>query len=160
MCILLESLFKYYDDETNMQTFVEILQDKSVISLRMIDWFITKYAKTKNISYEIDGKPFFVYQNYKFQLKAYSKRQMDPFCRRNRIALNKHNIEIITTTGQMNFFRWAIENKILNYIIDNIALITKEMKVESKTCHSRKNKNTSEKRSFTKQSCETIVHFN
>ena len=66
-----------------------------------------------------------VYLNYKSQLKAYSKKQFDPFCRRERILfyVGKYNgvdnDPLRTTVGQLNFFRWAIQNKILDYIYDN-----------------------------------------
>ena len=101
--LLLNSLMNYFDNKINMTTLVEVLQDRSLASLRMIDWFVTKYSKQYNISYIIDDKLFNVYMNYKSQLKAYSKKQMDPFCRRERIILKKHGNEIITTIGQMNF---------------------------------------------------------
>ena len=117
--LLLNSLLEYFDSKINMDSLVEILHDHSLVSLRMIDWFVTKYSKKNGISYDVDGKQFSVYINYKSQLKAYSKKQMDPFCRRDRIKLVKHDTEILTTIGQMNFFRWAIENRILKYIYDN-----------------------------------------
>ena len=44
-------------------------------------------------------------------------KQFDPFCRRDRIQFNYGKDKyIITTVGQLNFFRWAIENKVLDYI--------------------------------------------
>ena len=64
-----------------------------------------------------------VYNSYKSQLKAYSKKRFDPFCRRERIKfINHNNDEIITTAGQLNFFRWVIENNILDYISEYINL--------------------------------------
>jgi len=134
--LLLNSLMNYFDNKINMTTLVEVLQDRSLASLRMIDWFVTKYSKQYNISYIIDDKLFNVYMNYKSQLKAYSKKQMDPFCRRERIILNKHGNEIITTIGQMNFFRWAIENKVIDYIEENYENIEKDM--NSRNSNSRK----------------------
>ena len=57
--------------------------------------------------------------NYKSQLKAFSKKQFDPFCRRKRIKFDyEKSKNIITTIGQLNFFKWIIENKILDYIKD------------------------------------------
>ena len=35
--------------------------------------------------------------------------------------------EIITTVGQLNFFRWFIDNKILDYALSNIHLIDADM---------------------------------
>ena len=136
--LLKNSLLSYFDTKVNMESFTEILQEKSLVSLRMIDWFVTKYAKNNSTQYSINGKSFIVYSNYKSQLKAYSKRQMDPFCRRDRITLVKHDIEIITTIGQMNFFRWAIENGILKYIYENYESLEKAMKSDNKQALSRK----------------------
>ena len=97
-----------------------------------MDWFVTNYSKKNNISYEIElnnkKKNFIVYLDYKSQLKAYSKKQFDPFCRRERISFFDHsNTELVTTVGQLNFFRWAIETNIINYIIENFSLIENDM---------------------------------
>ena len=78
---------------------------------------------------EIVKKQFIVHMNYKSQQKAYSKKQFDPFCRRDRINFfyDKNN-SITTTVGQLNFFRWAIQNNILEYIEENIENIEKDIK--------------------------------
>ncbi len=165
--LLLNSLMNYFDNKINMTTLVEVLQDRSLASLRMIDWFVTKYSKQYNISYIIDDKLFNVYMNYKSQLKAYSKKQMDPFCRRERIILNKHGNEIITTIGQMNFFRWAIENRIIKFIYENYDEINKLMKVDNKikkvnkqSLSRKKSHNPiSNKKSFTREKSQTILRF-
>jgi hypothetical protein len=69
-----------------------------------------------------------VYIDYKNQLKAYSKKLFDPFCRRERIMFQLSNIPaFITTVGKLNFFRWAIEKGILDYIKINLSTIEKEM---------------------------------
>lgn len=161
--LLLDSLLDYYENKINMDTFVEILHERSLVSLRMIDWFVTKYAKSNRIQYEVDGKPFCIFNNYKAQLKAYSKKSIDPFCRRDRIKLSKHNHVIITTLGQMNFFRWAIENHILKYIYENYEILEKNMKDDSKkTALTRKKKKefgNETKRSFTRTASSTIISF-
>ena len=65
---------------------------------------------------------------YKAQLKAYSKKNFDPFQRRDRILfIYNENKELCTTVGQLNFFRWAIENKIIDYIENNIDEIQADM---------------------------------
>jgi hypothetical protein len=157
--LLLDSLLMYYEQKINMDSFVEILQDKSLVSLRMIDWFITKYAKINNIHYEIQGKNFSIYDNYKSQLKAYSKRQIDPFCRRNRLCVIKHGHEIVTTIGQLNFFRWAIEHHVIKYIYDHFDVIELAMKSENKTLSRKKRKICEPKRSFSRTSVSTILSF-
>jgi|TARA_B100000902_G_scaffold10883_1_gene13285 hypothetical protein len=158
--LLLNSLLEYFDRKINMESLVEILQDRSLVSLRMIDWFVTKYARKHSTYYVVEGKNFSVYTNYKSQLKAYSKKQMDPFCRRDRVLLSKHGSEIITTIGQMNFFRWAIENRILKYIYDNYDILDKEMKTDNKQSLSRKKTPANiPKRSFTRTNTSTVVSF-
>ena len=69
-----------------------------------------------------------VHNNYKGQLKAYSKKNFDPFCRRNRIRFYyDENKYFITTVGQLNFFKWALENYIINYIKGHIKDIENDM---------------------------------
>ena len=58
-----------------------------------------------------------VFHSYKSQLKAYSKKKFDPFCRRDRLSFkldDEYSVE--TTIGQLNFFKWAISNLVLEYI--------------------------------------------
>ena len=55
--------------------------------------------------------------DYKLKLKAYSKRRFDPFCRWDRITIPyKGDNSIQTTIGQLNFFKWALENDVIKYI--------------------------------------------
>ena len=69
-----------------------------------------------------------VHNNYKGQLKAYSKKNFDPFCRRNRIRFYyDDNKYFITTVGQLNFFKWALENYIINYIQSHIKDVENDM---------------------------------
>ena len=159
-CLLLNCLLVYFDEKINMDAFVEILQERSLVSLRMIDWFVTKYSKNINTQYEVNEKRVSVYTSYKSQLKAYSKKQMDPFCRRDRIVLNKHGAEIVTTLGQMNFFRWAIENQILKYIYDHYDFLEQEMKRDNKNNLSRKTLLASPtKRILFRSTSTTVVTF-
>lgn len=63
----------------------------------------------------LEGQEFIVYLNYKSQLKAFSKKLFDPFCRRERIQFQIGTQEpFVTTVGQLNFFRWAFEKNILD----------------------------------------------
>jgi len=126
--LIISSLQKFYADRTDSNETMELLQGTSAMSLRLIDWFVTNYAKQYNTSYILNGQEFLVYMNYKSQLKAYSKKLFDPFCRRERILFQLPGKEpIMTTVGKLNFFRWAIEKGVLDYIKANMAKIEKEM---------------------------------
>ncbi len=127
--VLITSLQRFYNSSTDIQQVIPILKGEHILSLRLIDWFVTTYAKRHNTSYSLDGQEFLVYLNYKSQLKAYSKKLFDPFCRRERIQFQLAGQDpFFTTVGQLNFFRWAIEKKILEYIRANFEDITKEEK--------------------------------
>jgi len=130
--LLMTSLSKFYLDEKNINILIPIVNGLSKISLRVLDWFVTNFCKKHNtvIHYQRDGKAqkLIVHLDYKNQLKAYSKKQFDPICRRERINFiyGKGN-ELLTTVGQLNFFRWAIEHHVLDYINDNLEIIEADM---------------------------------
>ena len=121
--LLMYSLTKFFCKDNYIGELLDILTSESKISLRIIDWFVTNYSKKYKINY----------LDYKSQLKAFSKKQFDPFCRRDRIMFyyseGKH---IVTTVGQLNFFRWAIQNKVLTHIKNNLDKIEKDMNTSIK----------------------------
>ena len=107
--LIVMNLQTFYAGRKDLPEIMELLQGTSIISLRLIDWFVTNYAKRHNIGYVMGGQEFMVYMSYKSQLKAYSKKLFDPFCRRERIMFSLPGTEqFITTVGKLNFFRWAI----------------------------------------------------
>ena len=141
--LLMLSLTKFFSIKENLDKILLIITGKSKISLRILDWFVTNYSKKYNIRYNIACndkiKNFIVYLDYKSQLKAYSKKSFDPFCRRERILfIDQDNNEIITTVGQFNFFRWAIENDILNYITQNYEIIENDMNNSLRNLYKKK----------------------
>ena len=119
-----------------------------------------------------DEKRFKVYIDYKLKLKAYSKKRFDPFCRWDRITIPyKQDTYIQTTIGQLNFFRWALENKILECIEKNLTKINNDMNSRNSTAKNRKDKKTiktrkkreelsiSASKSIKKEQVEIIVDF-
>ena len=118
--LLMDKINLFFKDEKNKNILINILNNKFNISLRIIDWFVTNYCKKYNIFWVEDNSRFVVYLNYKLQLKAYSKKFFDPFCRRDRIYFYyKDDTYLETTVGQLNFFKWIIEHNIINYIKNN-----------------------------------------
>lgn len=155
--LIISSLQKFYANRTDMNEILQHLQGTSQISLRLIDWFVTNYAKQYNTSYIINNQEFLVYMNYKSQLKAYSKKLFDPFCRRERIMFQLQNQEsFLTTVGKLNFFRWAIEKGVLDFIKLNLAKIEKEMNTNAR--EAQKIKKQSEKSQSTASSTRRRTH--
>jgi len=159
--ILLEPLTKFYSSKNNLNELLVILNlrkdpDKKKLSLRLIDWFVTNYCKKHKITMYNNKKKEYIniYDSYKSNLKAFSKKVFDPFRRKNRIILNyyendkKYRIvfnnnttsksHIDTTIGQLNFFKWIIDNNIYTYIVKNRDKIEKDMIKSQKENNNKK----------------------
>lgn len=115
--------FEIFYNENNFVIFIKILKSSS-LSIRLIDYFITKYSKNNKI---IIKNNFNIFNSYKQQLKLFQKKYFDPFSRGERIPFFINNNYIITTIGQLNFFKWFICNNIYNYVINNYLIIEKDM---------------------------------
>lgn len=168
---------KFFSNMRNLYLLVHILNGDSVISLRLIEYFVVNYVLDNNtyfnikkynkdltyaIKYLFDKKKqstlegdirediisrqnssesileedklnnfddlFMIHDNYKCQLKACNKKNFDPFCRWTRIRLYYSSQNYFyTTIAQLNFFKWMIENFIVDYILDNLTTIEKTM---------------------------------
>lgn len=169
-----------YNPNNNLDKMLKIITGVSKISLRIVDWFATNYAKKYYTLYVIEGtdnnitRRFKVYDDYKLKLKAYSKKRFDPFCRWDRISIPYTNEQFIETTiGQLNFFKWAIENKVVDYIENNYAEIEKDMNNRnstskrkeiivdnSKTRKKREELSISATKSIKKEKVEITIQFN
>jgi len=123
---VLHRLEKFYAVPQNLKRIQEIISGESALSLRLIDWFVTNYAKKFNTAFMSRTQKYvIVYPAYKSHLKAYSKRMFDPFCRCKRIKF----AGLETTVGQLNFFEWIITDEILDYIYVNKDKIQADMEM-------------------------------
>ena len=179
--LLMKSLMDFYQDRNNLHKMMSIINGDAKISLRIVDWFVTNYAKKYYTLYNFEDsngflRRFKVYVDYKLKLKAYSKKRFDPFCRWDRISIPYKGTSCIETTiGQLNFFKWTLENKVIQYIEDNYETIEKDMNsrnstskrkeqvVESANCKTRKKReelSISATKSIKKEKVEIVVNFN
>jgi hypothetical protein len=144
------SLTLYFDKRPDQRAMLrDIVEGTFPISLRLLDWFVTHYARHRQIVYWIDdvagpkskmteaypgagttARKFHLYQEYRAQLKSYSKQAFDPFRRHNRISFVVTAIPLVvveTTVGQLNFFRWAFQNHVIDYILRHTTDIEEDM---------------------------------
>lgn len=164
--LLIIPITKFFLNREKLHKLITILKGES-ISLRLIDWFVTNYCKKYNIILiNQNNSNIIVHIDYKNQLKAYAKIYFDPFCRRDRINFiyGKGN-ELLTTVGQLNFFRWAIENNIIEYTLNNLDIIEKDMNISLKFEKNIQASESSEVTEVTEVSTETTdelteVHTN
>ena len=101
------------------EKMVKIINSESIISLRVLEWVVTKSSK-KAINIKLsDNEYYSINIMYKAQLKSYKKKNFD-FFRRDRkfkyIYDKDTNKKVITTLGQLNFFKWALSNNIIDYV--------------------------------------------
>lgn len=138
--ITLRNLYEFYLTGDNILKILPIITSNSNISIRVLDWFVTNYSKKYTIIYDLKGidingdRYFNVFLQYKCQLKSYKKKLFDPFCRKQRIAFHyDENKCVVTTIGQLNFFRWAINYGVLKYVEEHLQKITSDMINSNKT---------------------------
>lgn len=154
----IDKFFKNSPDDL-ITKMIDIIDKDSDISLRILDWFVTRYSNKYNVSYKInptDEDDFNVHISYKAQLKSYKKKYFDPFRRRTKfnytyIKDNKTKT-LLTTIGQLNFFRWAFLNGVVKYVEQYHKVISKAMNKSNKEDKKRK----SEKRIKPEKKVEKI----
>ena len=126
--IILKSIEDFYQNPNIINKFLKILNGnihkyydnillEYTISIRLIDYFITKYSKNHKVIYKIDNQIINIYNSYKQQLKVYQKKNFDPFSRGYKIPYFLNDICIITTISQLNFFKWFFSNGLYEYIL-------------------------------------------
>lgn len=174
---LLSNLLEFYQNREYLDIVKKIINREYVIhkskklSIRIVNWFVTNYAKQHFTVYEIpvkssdpvprsvtpvpnpvsneelktapvvsDAKPdikterFFVWTSYKSTEDSYSKQMFDPYCRQDRILIPyDEQTRIETTIGQLHFFKWAILNNVIEYIIEHFDAIDRDMSVRLNT---------------------------
>ena len=164
--LLLSSLTNFYNKNDNYKYILKsIIDGKHQLSLRMIDWLVTIYSKNNNVIYWISNndneiynsvpddfssatnnkyKKINLYLDYRAQLKSFKKINFDSFRRHDRITFifdTDKEISIETTIGQLNFFKWAFSNKVINYAINNQKIIYDNMSKNSYKKVIKKKKN-------------------
>jgi len=190
---LVSRLNSAYCRTGKMDRILPILTGKSKISLRLIDWFVTNYAKIFNTHYSINeyklkreirnkkgkfittktlkkdkilsstpptqiilthqqtlqnsidsnksiienkdeyfNELFFVYPSYRQELKTNSKKRFDVFCRNGSFNYYYDDHKFIETNdGQLNFFDWADNMYVIDYIEEHYNEIEKDMEIRN-----------------------------
>jgi hypothetical protein len=171
LSLLMKSLTDFYQNPIYIEQIKSIIDQNSVISLRILDWFITNFSKKHRTIITNSNGSIDVYQNYKLQLKSFSKKQFDPFCRKNKIIFYYDDDDYIETScGQLCFFRWCFDNDILTHVKNNLSTIEQDMKNSlkskkiskddtSSSCTKRQPLSISASRSVSKQSVKYVVKF-
>lgn len=132
-----------------------IINQRSSISIRMMDWLCTNYSKKyKNkgpekgekgvywtyTSPNNEERAFILFEEYTMELSGKTRKLFDPFRRGNRIMIEitTHDSEkpvlYSTTIAQVTFWDWADKHGVYQYAYDNSEKIDSDM---NKTHHER-----------------------
>lgn len=132
--MLLNCMDQFYSNSEHSNILIKLINGD--VSIRLIDFFVTNYSKKNRVSYQISenniNSIFNVYSSYKSQLKAWNKKYFDPFSRGDRVPFFVNDDCIITTIGQLNFFKWYISNNVMSFVQKNISKIELEMNKSKK----------------------------
>ena len=150
-----------------------VVYDPRTVGSESESGFESGYTRMDNgeMVYDSSGR-FKVFNDYKMKLKAYSKKRFDPFCRWTRIQIpcsdSDFKVEsdsvasslglrsdspsavgstMETTLGQLNFFKWAIENRVLEYIESHYDAIERDMNMRNSNSKRRRSPQSVESRS-------------
>jgi hypothetical protein len=141
---LVEKMVKIINKDKDKNNQDKKDQENNCISLRVLEWVVTKCSK-KNVDIQIDDKEYFTINiMYKAQLKSYKKKNFDPFRRDRKFCYNYDKKDqtksVVTTLGQLNFFKWAISNKIIECVEKHYPVIIESMNKSNKEDKIRKKK--------------------
>ena len=122
-----------------------ITGDNEYISLRLLDWLVTSFAKQLHIAYTCTspfGDNVFhhvnVYQSYQNNLDMFKRKNFDPFRRRARVYFIQDDTTYTTTPGLLQFIMWAYKYGIIQYCINHKAWLSMHMiKQIHRTKHSK-----------------------
>jgi len=163
---MMRGIETFFSNAEHMGKLLPFLQqdpkNKPKISMRLIEWFVCVYCMHHTVDWFLGNEFFNVYLDYNAMMKDNKKQRFDPFGRKWRKEKRKdttvnppreytvqvyHGIRffytdtnyVITTVAQLNFFRWFIEKKILDYMIEHRKELIEEMNRHNQSKKKKKN---------------------
>ena len=130
---LYRRLYFFYGGTNYIAHYLLPLRNKNnvagCLSLRTVNYLVTNYAHTHPVRYVVEGILMDVAASYDSELLQHTKKLFDPFRRHWRIWWELPSGEqILTTLAQLNFFRWAIKCKILEWADEHRQEIEADMR--------------------------------
>jgi hypothetical protein len=126
----LQEIASFYDEATLLRLLVPVATASFDVSLRLLDYCCTNYAKKTRVVICTAGHALHLFSLYKDWLRHYRRRCFDPFRRRERVCFRNPyapDAWLATTIAQLNFLRWADVYKVIQYVRANLQLIEQDM---------------------------------
>lgn len=130
---MMPSLREFFSCKYNFDVLKEFIDSrksrKNKLSVGLLDWFNVNYAKQYGVEYKLTrmgrSRTIHVEQSYNAALDGYGKECFDPFARGKKnggamILTNSDGDQVTTTLRQLNYFRWAINTGVIDYVKDHV----------------------------------------
>lgn len=130
---MMPSLLEFFNYKYNFDVLKEFLTDRkeraAKLSVGLLDWFNVNYSKEYGVEYVLrkgsSTKVIYVWQIYNAALSGYTKQLFDPYGRGKSKGgsikiTNEDGESINTTLAQLNYFRWAIKNGVIDYVKEHL----------------------------------------
>lgn len=130
---LLDKLNNYYANHPHvLDQLKSILDGRSNISLRDINWFLTVYSKKHNTTATINDRMIHIHTTYENMSAHHKKKYFDVFRRSdkgkpNRFIYRYSGVEVETNVRQLNMFQFIDEYGILDIMKTHLKDIQKDM---------------------------------
>ena len=125
----LKEIIRNHDVQLILKQLTETVFDIGAkhISLRVIDWFVTNYAKTRDVSYLLNNQVVHVYSAYLQYRRNFKRILLDPFrrnCKKEDVVYYVHDSKVYTSTcAQLNFFTFLAMYNILPFVRAHLSSI-------------------------------------
>lgn len=140
----------FYDQSQQLDTLVALIKQVDQISLRLLDWLVTSFARDKNLLTSPSSESC-IYEKYKRVLSKYKRRNFDPFRRAKRrvegvsvaydVTFVYNGAQLRTTVGQLNFVKWCVESEVYHFAVTHKVEIEDTMLCGQNKTKKRKLKN-------------------
>lgn len=135
----LRSLSHVLTNDRLEKIVIPVISGRSVISLRALDWLVINYSKRNRIAIRFSTTQLVpIYQDYRNWLRFWKRPLFDAFRRGVRVYFDFRGVTYSTTVAQLNFLFWYEKNRILDYAIQNVSTIERDMAERIILCRKEK----------------------
>ncbi|AVG46662.1 hypothetical protein [Acanthamoeba polyphaga mimivirus] len=125
---LLNNVLEYYkNNPQHLETFLSVIKGESNVTCTNLDFIVHNIIDIAN--------------EYEIKLHKYSTTYFDVFCRNKKLVFyygENNNYCFLSSLAQLNFFKWALKNNIVEYANINCDKIDRNKRLFIKNLKNQK----------------------
>jgi hypothetical protein len=131
--IHIKKLIGFYKDKVNFNILFDIVNQNSLLSLRLCEFVCTHLARKGLITKSLTGEDVHLDSAYQAARDWQGKSMFDPFCRDplTKFKLNMFDKSTNTNVAQMRFIKFAIVNGVIAYALKNFRVVESKMSIHT-----------------------------